>query len=420
MVRKITACVRVLIFVGICLNPVTQCCSAPGKTVLVGLNIPLSGAYVRQGEDQLRAYQLAIDVLNESGGILGHHIVYAVRDTGTDASKAGENAVELMDLGAVLVTGGASSASAITQSKVCQQRGVVFMAGLTHSNATTGKEGHRYSFRWYNNGHQTAGAIAGILHERYGQNATYAFLYADYTWGRTLKDSLGKVIEKDGGRVILSLPTPLGSDDFISELIQVKRAGPDVLVLIHFGSDMVSSLKQATMLRLRENMAIVVPLMEINMAVKLGPEIMQGILTSMCWYHGLSEKYEGSRQFVTLFEQRYHKKPGNSAAVAWVNMMQFAEAVQQAGSFAANDIVLALEGHHFTLLGSDEYWRSWDHQGIHPTYIALGKTPEESRSKWDLFTIISESSGKLLARTRRENPVVLEPLMKGVKPDAVR
>ncbi len=410
MVRKLTVGVRVLIFMGLCLNPVIQSYSAAEKTVLVGLNIPLSGAYARQGEDQLRAYQLAIDILNESGGILGRHIVYAVRDTRTEAVRARKNAVELMDLGAVLITGGASSASAIAQSEVCQQRGVVFMAGLTHSNATTGKDGHRYSFRWYNNGHQTAGAIAGILRERYGQNATYAFLYADYTWGRTLKESLGKVIEKEGGRIILSLPTPLGSDGFIGELIQVKRADPDVLVLIHFGSDMVSSLKQATMLRLRENMAIVVPLMEINMAVKLGPEIMQDILTSMCWYHGLSEKYEGSRKFVTLFEQRYHKKPGNSAAAAWVNMLQFAEAVQQAGSFAAHDIVLALEGHHFTLLGGDEYWRSWDHQGIHPTYIALGKTPEESRNKWDLFTIISESNGRSLARTRQENPVVLEPL----------
>ena len=412
MTWKVAGRAGILVFIVTFLFSTMELSASAGKTVLIGLNIPLSGAYVRQGEDQLRAYQLAIDLLNESGGILGHHIVYAVRDTGTDAVKARKNAVELMDLGAVLVTGGASSASAINQSEVCQQRGVIFMAGLTHSNDTTGRNGHRYSFRWYNNAHQTAKAMAKILRKQFGENGSYAFIYADYTWGRTVKDSLTRVIEKNGGRVVLSLPTQLGSTGFISELIQVERVEPDVLLLIHFGSDMVRSLKQATMLRLREKMAIIVPLMEINMARTLGPEVMQGILTSMCWYHGLSEKYEGSRKFVTLFEQRYHKKPGNSAAAAWVNIWQFAEAAERAGTFAADDIVKALENHHFTLLGGEEYWRSWDHQGIHPTYIALGKTPQESRDKWDLFTIISENDGKVLARTRQENPVVLGPLRK--------
>ncbi len=380
------------------------------ETVLVGLNVPLTGSYSKQGEEQLKAFTLAIDLLNTQGGILGKRIIYAVRDTQTSSETARKNALELIEEGAQLITGGSSSAVAIAQAEVCQEKKILFLAGLSHSNATTGSKGHRYSFRWYHNGHQTAKAMAATLVEKFGKEATYAFLYADYTWGKTVQQSLEKVIKEHGGKTVLNKPTKLGEKSYIAALLKVKKAKPDVLVMIHFGQDMINSLKQATMLKLRDKMAIVVPLMELHMAHPLGPKIMEGVITSMCWYHGLEDRFEGSRHFVALFEERYRKKPGNSAATAWVNILQYADAVERAGSFAGADVVKALENHHFTLLGADEYWRSWDHQGIHPTYIAVGKSPEESKNEWDLFTIISEHDGDVVARTQEENPIELEPL----------
>ncbi len=380
------------------------------ETVMVGLNVPLSGAYAKEGENQLKAYTLAIDLLNSKGGILGKKVVYAVRDTHMNPVVAKANTYDLIEQGAQLITGGSSSAVAIAQAEVCQEKKVLFLAGLSHSNATTGSDGHRYSFRWYNNGHQTAKAMVTVLVEKFGRKTSYAFLYADYTWGRTVQQSFEKIIQKNGGRIVLNLPTKLGEKSFISALLKVKKSQPDVLIMIQGGDDMVNSLKQATLLKLRDKIAVVVPLMELQTAQLLGPEIVEGVITSTWWYHSLADSFEGSRNFVTLFQERYHKKPGTSAATAWVNMFQYADAVERAGSFAGNAVVKALEDHHFTLLGADEYWRGWDHQGIHPTYIAVGKSPVESKDEWDLFTLVGERDGDFLARTREENPVKLEPL----------
>jgi len=380
------------------------------NTVLFGLNVPLSGAYSRQGEDELKAYKLAINLINEKGGILDKKIVYSVKDTQTNADVARENARSLIEEGAIMITGGSSSAVAIAQSEECQKAGVVFMAALTHSNATTGKDAHRHSFRWYNNGHQTAKAMSQTLIDRFGSDAKYAFLYADYTWGKTVQQSMQEVIEGAGGTTVLNLPTKLGTKSFLSFLLKVKKAKPDVLVLVHFGADMVNCLKQAHKLKLREEMEIVVPLMELHMAHGVGVEIMQGIITSMCWYHGLSDQFEGSKLFVEAFEKEYNKKPGSGAAVAWVDIFQYVDAVERAGSFDHVKVIKALEGHKFTLLGDEEYWREWDHQGIHPTYVAVGKAPAESEDEWDLFTITDAKRGEDVARSRKENPVQLEPL----------
>jgi ABC-type branched-subunit amino acid transport system substrate-binding protein len=382
---------------------------ALNQTVLIGLNVPLSGSYSSQGEDQLKAYKLAIKKLNESGGILGKKVVFSIKDTKTKANTARKNAIQLIKDGAMMVTGGSSSAVAIAQSEECQRAGVVFMAGLTHSNATTGKNAHRHCFRWYNNGHQSAKAMAKILVEKFGKEAKYAYLYANYTWGITVRQSMQKVIEAAGCQTVLNQPTKLGAKSFLPSLLKVKRKKPNVLVLVHFGEDMINCLKQVNKLRLRKKMEVVVPLMELHMAHGVGPETMNGITTSMCWYHGLSEKYEGSKKFVELFEKEYNKKPGNAAATAWVNIFQYAEAVKRAGDFDHIEVIKALEGYRFTMLGDEEYFREWDHQGIHPTYVAVGKSPADSKNEWDLFTIIASKPGEEVARTREENPVNLEP-----------
>lgn len=380
------------------------------ETVLFGINVPLTGSYSRQGEDELRAYKLAINIINERGGILGKKIVYSVKDTRTDAEEARKNTKDFIKNGAILITGGSSSAEAIAQSEECQKGGVIFMATLTHSNETTGKDAHRHTFRWYNNAHQSAKALGYTLSRQYGRNARYAYLYADYTWGLTVLESLINVIEKSGGETVLKIPTKLGEVSFISPLLQARLAGADVLVLIQFGQDMVYSLQQATKLELRNKMAIVIPLMDIHMAEPLGPEIMQGVTTSMAWYHGLAETYEGSKNFLELFEREYKQKPGSGAAAAWVDIFQYADAVERAKSFDHFKVIKALEGHHFQLLLDDEYWQEWDHQAIRPTYVAVGKGPGEVKDKWDLFKIIGIYKGEEIFQTREENPVHLEPI----------
>lgn len=383
---------------------------AKDDSVLFGVNVPLSGSYKDQGEDELKAYKLAIKTLNDQGGVLGKRVVYTVKDTETSAKVAKTNAEALIKEGAIMITGGSSSAVAIAQGKVCEKNKKIFMAALTHSNATTGKEGQRHSFRWYNNGHQTAKAMAAGLIKKYGKDAKYAFLYADYTWGKTVMESMKNVVEGSGATTVLVRPTKLGKKSFVPDLLKVKRAKPDVLVLVHFGRDMIFALKQANRMKLKSKMGIVVPLMELHMAHGVGAKVMQGVLTSFCWYHGLADKFEGSKKFVTAFEKEYNKKPGNAAAAAWTAIFQYANAVERAKSFDHKAVIKALEGFKSKILVGEEYFREWDHQGIHPTYVGEGKTPEESKNEWDLFNIISMSEGEDVARTREENPVQLQKL----------
>jgi branched-chain amino acid transport system substrate-binding protein len=398
-----------------------QAVRAQEDKVTIGLNVPLSGSYKAQGQDQEMAYKLVIDRINAGGGALGKKIGYVLKDTKTDPEVAKQNAVELIrQHGAVMVSGGSSSAVAIAQCDVCQENGVIFMAGLTHSNATTGhditkagfrvQKAHRHTFRWFFNAWMTGKTLAPFLLEKFGEGKEYFYITADYTWGSSLERNLRWYLEGSACDTAGSVLVPLGKKDFRKELAMAEKADPDVLVLVLFGQDLITSLKQAQDMGLKKKMEIVVPLMELNMAHGAGPEAMEGVISTVNWYWGLRDRFEGSKVFVDAFRSKYGKAPGSAAACAWVAVNEWVSAVKRAGGFAPDKIIKALEGHKFTLLKDQEEWRDWDHQAISSVFITEGKSKKESKDEWDLLKIIGEKKGTSVMRNREENPVTLERL----------
>jgi len=395
--------------------------TAKDNTVTIGLNVPLTGSYSEQGKDELKAYKLAIADINAKGGVLGKKVNFVVKDTQTNASVAADNARSLIDDdGAVMITGGSSSAVALAQGKVAKDKKVIFMAALTHSNATTGfeidpKTGerteqavNRYMFRWYNNAWMSAHALASYIMTRFGSEAKYYYITTDYTWGYSVEKSFRDVLEKGGCKTLGVERAPLGEKDYKQYLLKAKNANPDVLVLINFGKDMINSLKQATAMGLKNTVKIVVPLIELHMAEGAGPEAMEGVICTAPWYWKLAGKYLGSREFVDEFKGKYGTLPGNGAASAWVAIYEYTRAVERAKSFDSAKVIKALEGHDFSLLKGVEKWRSWDHQAVTSTLILEGKPKDKVEDKKDALNIIEEIPGESIARTKKDNPVKWE------------
>ncbi|MCM8814232.1 MAG: substrate-binding protein [Candidatus Omnitrophica bacterium] len=389
------------------------------ETVLFGFNVPLSGSYSDQGEDQLRACKLAVDELNAAGGVLGKTIVYSVKDTQTNPKTAAQNAEALYGQeGAVMVTGGSSSAEAVAVGTVAAQQKKVFMVGLSHSNATTGFEidaatgarteqkVNRYMFRWYNNAWMSAQAASTYLLEKFGKTAKYYYITADYTWGHSVERSFRDVLEAAGCQTVGTARTPLGEKSFVPSLLKAKMANPDVLMLVQFGRDMITSIAQSESLGVKSSMKIVVPLIELRMAQGVGPSAMEGIIGTTPWYWGLEDKYAGSKNFVEKFKQRYGMPPGDAAASVWVAIHEYVDAVKRTGTFDAQPVVKALEGHKFTVLKDEEYWRDWDHQAMTSTLLVEGKAKAAMKDEFDLLRVISEVPGEKVAITKADSPVV--------------
>ncbi len=392
-----------------------------GKSVTLGFNVPQTGAYADEGADELRAYKLAVQHINGEGdggmlntfsskalkgnGVNGKKVEFVTGDTQTKSDAARASAKRMIEKdGAVMITGGSSSGVAIAVQGLCQEAGVIFMAGLTHSNDTTGKDKKANGFRHFFNTEMSGAALAPVLKNAFGTDRTAYHLTADYTWGWSQEGSIKKYTEKLGWKTSKAVRTPLGAGDFSQYITPVLNSGADVLVLNHYGKDMVNSLTQAVQFGLRDkqvngkDFAIVVPLYSRLMAQGAGKNVA-GIFGSTNWHWSLQD--EGSKAFVKSFGKAYGFPPSQAAHTCYVQAILYADACQRAGTFEPCQVAKALEGFKFDGMGNGptEY-RAEDHQCFKDVLVVKGK--ENPSTKFDVLEVV-----EVTPRAQVEYPVTM-------------
>ena len=381
-----------------------------GGSVTLGFNVPQTGPYADEGANELRAYELAVEHLNGGGdggmintfssktldgtGIMGKKVEFVTGDTQTKSDAARASAKRMIEKdGAVMITGGSSSGVAIAVQGLCQDAGVIFMAGLTHSNDTTGKDRRANGFRHFFNTEMSGAALAPVLKNNMGTDRVAYHLTADYTWGWSQEGSIKKYTENLGWKTQEAVRTPLGAGDFSQYLTPVLNSGADVLVLNHYGRDMVNSLTQAVQFGMRDKQVngkdfqIVVPLFSRLMAQGAGDNI-KGIFGSTNWNWSLQDA--GSQAFVKSFGQKYGFPPSQAAHTCYCQTLLYADACQRAETFMPSAVGAALEGFVFDGLGNGKtLYRASDHQCFKNVLVVQGN--ENPTSKFDLLTVVEET-----------------------------
>ncbi|RED49910.1 substrate-binding protein [Aestuariispira insulae] len=383
----------------------------PGNnpTVKFGFNVPQTGPYADEGADELRAYLLAVKHLNGEGdggmlntmkplslkgnGILGKKVDFVTGDTQTKSDAARASAKRMIEKdGVTMFSGGSSSGVAIAVQSLAQEMGVVFMCGLTHSNDTTGKDRRRYGFRHFFNAYQSGAALGPVLKDEMGTERRAYHLTADYTWGWSQEESIKNTTEGLGWETVNTVKTPVGAGDFSQYITPVLNSGADVLILNHYGKDMVNSLTQAVQFGLRDkqvngkNFEIVVPLFSRLMAQGAGDNI-KGILGSTNWNWTLQD--EGSKAFVKSFGQEYGFPPSQAAHTCYVQTLLYANACEMAGTFYPPEVIKALEGFNFDGMGNGPtLYRAEDHQCIKDVLVVRGNA--NPSSQFDLLEVVQQ------------------------------
>ena len=378
-----------------------------GATVTLGFNVPQSGPYAEEGADELRAFELAVEHLNGDGdggmmntlqpsalkgnGILGKKVEYVTGDTQTKSDAARASAKRMIEKdGVVMVSGGSSSGVAIAVQGLCQDAGIIFMAGLTHSNDTTGKDKKANGFRHFFNGYMSGAALGPVLEKAYGTDRRAYHLTADYTWGWTQEASVQAATEAIGWKTEQKVLTPLAAGDFSQYITPILTSEADTLILNHYGKDMIDSLTQAVQFGLRDKQVngkdfqIIVPLYSRLMAQGAG-ENVKGIYGSTNWHWSLED--EGSKAFVKSFGAKFGHPPSQAAHTCYVQTLLYADAAERAGTFEPCQLGKALEGHKFDGLGNGptEY-RAEDHQCFKDVLVVKGK--DNPSSQFDLLEIV--------------------------------
>ncbi len=368
--------------------------------VKIGFNYPATGPYYKEGEDELRGAEMAVQEINAEGGILGEPIELLIRDTKSDPKIAAGNARELYGSGATMIFGGVSSAVAIAVAKVAHEKNKLFFATLTYSMDTTGKNGFKTTFRECYDSWMAAQALGSYLRDHH-QNKKYFYIVTDYTWGWTTEAALRVSTDTLDADIHRGVKTrfPGNPQDLGKAILEAKRAKPNILVLVLFGKDFTTAIDLVQRNKLKEEgVQIVAPSLNLTMAKEAGAEAMAGVLGTVPWAWQVPGKYpsEIGSQFVQRFLRDNGRHPSSAAAFAYTILHQYKAAVERANVFDTEYVITALEGHKYFAMKDEQQWREFDHQSVQSAFVVKGKPATDVKKDGpgdDYFEILEKFEG---------------------------
>lgn len=217
-----------------------------GDTIKIGTILPLSGASAQLGENSKKAIDMAVEEINEAGGIksLGGkklEIVYADSqgDPPTGVSEA-ERLLSNPDI--VMLNGAWQSGVTLPASEVAERNGKIWVAPVPSETSIT-QRGFKYIFRLADTSEMRVNAQIEFLKELSKKESIkkVAVLYENTAWGTGVSDIWKKQLPANGFEVVLAEGYDANAADLTPVISKVKNAKPDALL-------MVSYLKDATLL----------------------------------------------------------------------------------------------------------------------------------------------------------------------------
>ncbi|HEU4749831.1 MAG TPA: ABC transporter substrate-binding protein [Acidimicrobiia bacterium] len=222
---------RKLVIIGSALTVLAAACGGGGSAdpIKIGIIADLTGPFTTYGTSLSRSAQLAINEINEDGGIDGRQIEVIVEDIQTDVTATVDKARKLVEGDNVdLVMGpiGSAANDAAYETVVVEGGKLLFY--------TETYEGGKCNELYFSFGAVPAQQIRPlipILQDAYGPNAM--LFGADYVWPRRSFEIAKPIIDEGGGTVVSELYLPLVADDF-SELVQeVRDQQPDYIFSLY-------------------------------------------------------------------------------------------------------------------------------------------------------------------------------------------
>jgi len=220
---------------------------------------------------------------------------------------------------------------------------------------------------------------------------TWYFAGVDYVFGHSLVKDASKAVEAGGGKVLGSTFWPLGSSDLSAPLIKAAASKADVIGIATAGAGMVEAARLASKFGLTQKQKIAGLGATYADVHAMGPKIAQGMMLVEGFYWDADEQ---SRAFAERYFKKAGKMPSMLNTAVYSAVTQYLKTVKEIGSDDVKDV---LHNWHDGKKFNDLFLRNGhlraDNLMVHDVYLVEVKSPEQSKSEWDLYNIKEDVPG---------------------------
>ena len=219
---------------------------ASDNVVRIGNIIPLSGPSASVGQQGKNAREMAVEEINAAGGIKslgGAKLELYYADSESKPEKGVSEAERLINTKKVhVLTGCWNSAVTYPTTAVAERYGVPFIVPVSVSDKIT-EQGFKNVFRiaakdsWWT---RDQFAFLKDMEKEFNTPVKkIAFVYENGDWGKGFAGQWKKLAKEAGYEVVLDEPYPSTATDLSPVVQKIRRARPDVLMLVSNAADAI-------------------------------------------------------------------------------------------------------------------------------------------------------------------------------------
>ncbi len=215
------------------------------KEIKIGMWTPLSGPVALLGQSARDAVRLWTKEINDKGGIHGRTINFIAYDDAGSPQEAQAVIRRLIDQDQVfMLISGSISGSTLPVRQIITRQKVPFISSIS-SNMDLMKPFSRYIFRIYGNEDvQALGIIDWMMQRENVKKPAIIYNSNDYGVGgyRIFRDHLNEKYKTSPAAAERYNP---GDQDFTAQLLRIKSANPDALLIYAFAQEAGIIVRQA-------------------------------------------------------------------------------------------------------------------------------------------------------------------------------
>ena len=312
---------------------------ASGDPINVGFIAPLSGANAAVGTSNQTGVEMAVEEINAAGGINGRPLKLFAYDDENDASVAVSMCNKLIyNDNVCAIIGSTNSSVTLGAMTITQDAGIPELTPNSSGAAIT-NSGYKYIIRVQLNDLKMAEACVKYAVENCGYKKI-ALMYQDDDYGTGGMEVITDVMKGYNMELVACEAFDAASTDMSAQLVNVKAADPDCLIMWCMYTPGATIATQARQLGIEAQFMGGGGLTNAKL-YELGGENVVGLINTQPFLAGADAINDFSKAFIENYTAKYGKAPDSNVGMAYDYVYTLKEGIQY-----ALDTYNDLEGDH--------------------------------------------------------------------------
>ena len=314
-------------------------------------------------------WQMALDEINQKGGVLGRKLEIVSRDDGATTSDATRVADELVTReGVAFLFGSFLSNVGVAMADYANQKKVLYLAAEPLTDAITMGQGNRFTYRIRPSNFMQVSML--VEQAKLTGAKRWAIVAPNYEYGQSAAEVFKRLVKEriPGAEIVAEQYPALGKIEAGPTATAIEQAKPDGIFNVLFGADLTQFVREGNTRGLFDGKAVLSLLTgEPEWLLPLKDEVPEGwTVTGYPWDQISEPKHKA---FVEAYRARYNETPRLGSLLGYMIVYMIRDTIERAGSIDTEAMIKALEDAKFDSVIGPVSIRGLDNQSTMGAWV---------------------------------------------------